>query len=190
MEEDFDLWFEREILAHDRALSRYVGRWVAAAEIPDIRQEVYVRVIQAAERKRPTYPRAFLMTVAKHLLIARGRRPRIVIADMLDKLDLPGALIDYVSPERSVSGEEEIVRLAECLDKLPTRRREAFWLRKVEELSQKEIAHQMGIEEGTVEQHLAGAMRQLTRCFNAEGQNMGRTGSRRLRPKLETEDGE
>jgi RNA polymerase sigma factor (sigma-70 family) len=108
---------------------------------------------------------------------------------VLDKLGLLGVLIDSISPERSVSGTEEVARLAACFDKLPPRRREAFWLRKVEEHSQKEIAQLMGIEEGTVEQHLAGAMRQLTHCFNTEGQSMARTGSRRLRPKIETEDG-
>ena len=48
---------------------------------------------------------------------------------------------------------------AEAFDRLPERCREVVWLRRVEELSQKEVAARMGIGEKTVEKQVAKGMR-------------------------------
>ena len=44
---------------------------------------------------------------------------------------------------------------------MPARQREAFTLRKMEGLSQRQIAQRMGIAESTVEKHLGHALRGL-----------------------------
>jgi RNA polymerase sigma-70 factor (ECF subfamily) len=52
-------------------------------------------------------------------------------------------------------------RLSRALDHLPPRCREVIWLRRVEGMSQREVADQLGITEKTVEKHLAKGMRLL-----------------------------
>ncbi len=56
--------------------------------------------------------------------------------------------------------------LDDAVDRPPDRCREVVWLRRVEELSQKEVAARMGISEKTVEKHLAKGMRLLAGSFH------------------------
>src|SRR5690606_22182416 len=59
MPSSLDNWFATEILVHEEALLRYLRRcWPHRSEIHDLRQEVYVRVYEAAGKALPTQPRA------------------------------------------------------------------------------------------------------------------------------------
>ncbi|MBL8264726.1 MAG: hypothetical protein JNL55_00050, partial [Steroidobacter sp.] len=54
MDESLKVWFAREVLPHEGALLNYLKRhWPDHDEIRDLRQEVYVRVYEAARRARP-----------------------------------------------------------------------------------------------------------------------------------------
>lgn len=140
-------------------------KWVSPNDAHDIRHDIYVRILEAAERERPSKPKAFLFSVAKNLLIDRARHDRIVAIDLLEDLDSLNVLIDELSPERRASGREQLKRLSNLLECLPERRREVVWLRRVEELSQKEIARRLKIAEGTVEKHLVLGIRSLADAF-------------------------
>lgn len=160
-------WFVREILCHEAALTRYLARsWSNPHDVPDLRQEVYIRVLEAAEQSPPAAPKYFLFTVARHLLIDRARRYRIVPIDLFQDHESLDALVDEVSPERSAGGLQQLQRLLCAFEKLPERCREVVWLRKIEDLPQKEIAVRLGVGEGTVEAHLVRGMRLLTRFFH------------------------
>src|SRR5262245_53442677 len=105
MDEDFVNWFAREILAHEAALTRFIGQaWIARNEVQDLRQEVYVKVLEAAERQRPAAPRSFLFITARNLLIDRARRRRVIPIDFVQDFEPLNVLVDDVSPERAMSG--------------------------------------------------------------------------------------
>jgi RNA polymerase sigma factor (sigma-70 family) len=159
-------WFRREILPHEAALVSFLYRkWVNPKNVEDIRHDIYVRILEAAERERPTQPKAFLFSVAKNLLVDRARHDRIVAIDLLEDLDALNVLIDEVSPERRASGREQLQRLSALFDRLPERRRQIVWMRRIEDLPQKEIAHRLKIAEGTVEKHLVLGIRALAEAF-------------------------
>ena len=61
-----------------------------------------------------------------------------------------------------------MARLSDAFDRLPDRCREVVWLRRVEELSQKEVAMRLGISEKTVEKHIAKGMRLLADALHAD----------------------
>jgi RNA polymerase sigma-70 factor (ECF subfamily) len=148
-------WFRREILPHEAALMRFLGsKWTRAEDAQDLRHDIYVRILEAAAVKRPTSPRGFLLSVARHLLIDRARRDRVVSIDLLEDVDALNVLIDEVSPERATTGRQQVQRLSALFDQLPGRCREVVWMRRVEDLPQKEIASRLGIAEATVEKHL------------------------------------
>jgi RNA polymerase sigma factor (sigma-70 family) len=67
-----------------------------------------------------------------------------------------------LSPERCVSNIEELQRLAKAFDCLPPQCRTVMWLRKVEQLSQKEVAAKLGVQEKAVEKQVSRGMRLLT----------------------------
>jgi RNA polymerase sigma factor (sigma-70 family) len=166
MDEEIANWFAREILPHEAALSRFIHHtWHSRHEVADLRQEVYVKVLEAAERVRPVSPKAFLFATARNLLIDRGRRNRIVPIDLLQDVDSLNVLIDEVSPERVASGLQQLLRLTEAFERLPDRCREVVWMRKIQDMSQREIAERLGITEATVEAHLVRGMRFLTHYF-------------------------
>ena len=168
MDETIEHWFVREILAHEAALTRYIARaHRTSADVQDLRQEIYIKVLEAAEKSRPTSPRYFLFTCAKHLLIDHARRSRIVRIDLLQDCDGLNVLVDEVSPERSTGSFQQLQRLLDAFEQLPDRCREVVWLRKIEDLPQKDIAGRLGIAEATVEAHLVRGMRLLTGLFYA-----------------------
>ena len=171
MPTEFDDWFVREVLVHERALTLFLQRaWPHRDEWHDLRQEVYARVYEAAGRVRPDAPKAFLFTTARHLMTDRLRRSRVVSIEPVGDFERLLVLVDDVSPERWCGGRQALMRLAGAFDQLPDRCREVVWLRRVEELSQKDVAVRLGISEKTVEKHIAKGMRLLAEhLFGGEG---------------------
>jgi len=160
--EPLDAWFKREILAHEEALMRYLARmWANRQEISDLRQDIYVRVYEAAAKSKPLSPKSFLFTTARHLMIDRIRRKRIVAIDAVGDLDALNVMIEDISPEHRTSAHQELRRLAEAIDSLPPRCRETVWMRRVEDLPQKEVAARLGVSEKVVEKHVMRAMKLL-----------------------------
>ena len=172
MPTEFDAWFVREVLVHERALALFLQRhWPHRDEWHDLRQEVYARVYEAAGRVRPDAPKAFLFTTARHLMTDRLRRSRVVSIEPVGDFESSNVyLIDEVSPERWLGTRQALRRLVEALDALPGRCREVVWLRRVEELSQKDVAQRLGISGRTVEKHLAKGMRLIADHLYAGGE--------------------
>src|SRR5262249_21698937 len=133
MDEPLDAWFAREILAHEASLVRYLMRmWPRRDEIHDLRQETYLRVYEAAAKQRPRSAKSFLFTTARHLLVDRMRRQRIVSFELGRDLEEMNVLVDEISPERSAGADEELRALVRALDRLPPRCRQVVWMRRVE----------------------------------------------------------
>jgi RNA polymerase sigma factor (sigma-70 family) len=168
MEESLDTWFKREVLSHEEILMRFLARvWPHRDELADIRQEAYARVYEAAKKARPQAPKAFLFTTARHLMADRVRRERIVSIRAGGDTEFLNVLVDEISPEQRVSANEELVRVARAFDRLSSKCREVVWLRRVKELTQKEVAKRLGLSEKTVEKHLRTGARLLAHYTRA-----------------------
>lgn len=191
MNESLDAWFANEILVHEQALSYFLRRcWPHRDELHDLRQEVYVRVYEAAGKVLPTTPKAFLFATARHLMADRVRRSRVVSIEAVGDFESLNVLIEEVTPERWSSGRQTLKRLAEAFDRLPDRCREVVWLRRVEELPQKEVAMRLGISEKTVEKHVAKGVRLLAEHFYGGDAPVARTGQERAQAKKGSEHGQ
>jgi len=153
---ELEAWFLREIFPLEQILMHFLQQnWRNKAEIEDLRQDVYVRVYEAAQKERPAQPKAFLLKTARNLLINRVKREQIVPIEAMADLDALGAAIEVPGPERDVAARDLIRRLQAALDLLPPRCREVVMLRRIEGLSRPEIASRMGISQDTVSEHLA-----------------------------------
>ncbi len=168
MDETLQQWFIREIVPHEPALVRLMSRlWPDRHEVADLRQEIYIRVYEAAARSRPTNPKSFLFATARHLVVDRVRRNKVVSVELKGDLEGLNLLIDEVSPEQNVGARQELRRLAGAFELLPAQCRDVMWLRKVENLSQKEVALRLGMKEKAVEKRLARGVRLLAESFYA-----------------------
>jgi len=163
MNDSVEQWFAREILAHEQSLTRYLTRvWPNRDEVSDLRQDIYMRVFESAGHARPELPKSFLFATARHLMIDRLRRGRVIFIGTRGDLDELDVLVDEISPEHRTTSLQELQQLAVAFDRLPPKCRTVMWLRKVEQLSQKEVAERLGVQEKAVEKQVARGMRLLT----------------------------
>jgi RNA polymerase sigma factor (sigma-70 family) len=173
---DVDAWFEREVLPLEAALMQFLQHnWRNKSDISDLRQDIYVRVYEAALQKLPESPRAFVFAVARNLLIRRMRREQIVPIEAVADFDALGTAIDAPDPERAVIARDELRRLQAALDRLPPRCRQAFVMQQIDGLSRQEIAERMGVSDKTVMNHLRDAGLALANIMYGERADFGRT---------------
>jgi RNA polymerase sigma factor (sigma-70 family) len=158
-----DTWFKREVVVHEEALTRYLHRcWPNPDDIHDLRQETYVRVYESAQKALPVAARPFLFAIARNLMADRIRKQRIVPIDSVGDLDVLNVLVDDLGPEQRTSAHQELRQLAQALDDLPEKCRTVLWMRRIDDLSQKEVAARLGLSEKTVEKHVMKGMKRLT----------------------------
>jgi RNA polymerase sigma-70 factor (ECF subfamily) len=187
MDESVDGWFKREILAHDARLLRYLLRvWRRKDEVHDLRQETYARVYEAALIARPKSARSFLFTTAHHLMADRLRRERVVSIEAVADIDALNLSVDEISAEQRVSARQELKLLALALDRLPPRCRKVMWLRRVEGLSQREVAERLGVSVKAIEQQVSKGSRLLAQ-FVLAGETLNLDVSRAM-AELEDSD--
>lgn len=171
-----DAWFVQEVLPLEAALVRYLKRnWRDESEIADLRQEVYVRVYDKARGSIPAQAKAFVFMTARNLLIDRMRRLRVVSIEAVSDIEALHVGSDDLTPERIASAREELRHLQAALDALPPRCREVVFLRKVEGLSQRDVAQRMGIVEDTVERQISKGIRLMADAVHRSANGM-RTG--------------
>jgi RNA polymerase sigma-70 factor (ECF subfamily) len=98
----------------------------------------------------------------------RVRRERIVSIQAGGENEYLNVLIDEISPEQRVGANQELARLARAFDRLSPKCREVMWLRRVKELSQKEVAARLALAEKTVEKHLRSGARLLAHYMSTD----------------------
>ncbi len=166
---DVNAWFVREVLPLEPLLMHYLRRqWPNQSEIEDLRQDVYVRVHEAAKKQIPHPTKPFVFRIAQNLLIDRIRREHVVPIEAVADFDELGIAIDAPPPDRSVIARDELRRLQTALDQLPPRAREAVVLGRIEGLNGREIARRMGIGTATVSAHLASGILALADILYGE----------------------
>jgi len=144
--------FEAEL----RALLRRVC--TGPAEVDDVVQEVYYKVLVMPSIDHVREPKAFLVRMAKNIVTDRMRRDAIVRIDAmanLEELDIEDA---SPSPERVVMARAELKWVFGLIANLPERCKEVFRARRIYGLSQHETAQTLGISEGIVEQETMKGM--------------------------------
>jgi RNA polymerase sigma factor (sigma-70 family) len=162
-------WFVREVLPLEPILMQYLHHnWRNKSDLGDLRQEVYMRVCEAAQKQIPEHTKPFLLTTARNLLISRVRQERVVPIETAADMDALGITMDEPGADRVLIAREELRRLQIALDHLAPRCREAVILGRIEGLSRREIATRMGIAEDTVRQHLIHGMRTLADLLYGE----------------------
>jgi len=161
-------WFIREVLPLEAALMQFLRRCVRdESDAADLRQDVYVRVYEAALKQIPNPVRPFLFTTARNMVVDRVRREQVVSIEAVADLDELEIALDEPGPERAIAARQELRRLQAALDQLPPRSRQAMMLRKIEGLSRREIASRMGIAEQTVAEYLASGAWVLAEWLHA-----------------------
>jgi RNA polymerase sigma factor (sigma-70 family) len=178
-------WFMRHILPHEGALRGWLSRRRAPAafDVDDIVQESYALLAERERLDDILNPRAYLFQVAHSLIVRNIRRARIVSILAVEDLALVDLADDAATPEQSAIARDDLRQLGEVIASMPGQTREAFVLRRVRGLSQREIAAQMGLSENTVEKHIVRGIRWLADCFASGGNPPAKTSNQLEREK-------
>lgn len=128
----------------------------AAAE--DAAQEALLRTWRAASRGRVRNPDAFVARIARNEALRAGSREadrsrRCVAGDALEPPGEEDAELDVV----------ERISASALIASLPVADRQVLHLRYLEDLTQSEVAHRLGIPEGTAKVRLHRARKRLER---------------------------
>jgi RNA polymerase sigma factor (sigma-70 family) len=167
---DFDRWYREEVLVHERALRAYLRRaFPIVTDVDDVVQETFVRVLEAKRGGEIQHVRGYVFATARNLALAMMRRRDIVAIDGVAELEGLDVSTDELGVSETVGLRLEIELLTQAIDALPDRCREVLRLRKIEGLSQREIATRMGISEHTVEGQVASGMRRCAQFFRERG---------------------
>lgn len=162
--DNLDRWFATDVLIHEAALTRFLQRQLrdmAPGDVADFRQDVYVMVYEHAKLSQPDCAKSYMFSCARNYVCDFRRRRRIVAIDYTDDMDLMNGLTDAISPERRLSGAQEMRILADAFNDLPDVNRDVIWLRRVEGLSQTQVAEMLHLKEGTIESHLCRGLKVL-----------------------------
>jgi RNA polymerase sigma factor (sigma-70 family) len=164
------IWLARKALPHEPALRAWLSRRpLAGLEVDDIVQETYA-ILAALERvEHIQNPRTYMFEVAKSVVLRSLRRSRIVAFEALAEVEALEPPCGEPSPETVAADRQELSRIAGLIAGLPAKCREAFTLRKVHGLSQREVARRMGVSENTVEKHVGKGIGVLMNALGRGG---------------------
>jgi len=182
-------WFLREILPHEPALRGWLSRRPTAdLDIDDVIQEAYAILADLETVDDIRHPRAYLFQVAWSVIVKRLRRARVVPIHAIEDLARFDHPDSSPSPEQIAIDRDQLGRLAQAIGAMPAKTQEAFVLRRVEGLSQREISARMSISENTVEKHISRGLRFLADWFGYGGKALA-NGSREKESEMASVDG-
>lgn len=149
------------------------------SELDDLVQEVYYRILKQDALDHILDPRAFLVQIAKNIMVDRTRRAAAVPLESMDDLDDLEVAGSHPSAERVVEGRAQLQWVLELVGQLPERCRQVFSARKIYGMSQVETAHSLSISENVVEKETMRGMNLIAEMVGTVGINEGAVWARR-----------
>lgn len=166
---EYSAWFSEEVQRHEPALRGYLHGMLATADVDDVVQETYVRVLRARERGPIDSPRGLLFATARNAARDLYRRRAAAPTTPVTEIEFSRVFDESPGAAEVVSRRQEIELLQAAIASLPPRCREILLLRKFENLSHREIAQRLGIAEHTVEAQLTKALHRCEEFFVRHG---------------------
>lgn len=180
MNQDIIDWLTVHLLPFEAELRLRLRRVCASpADVDDVVQEVYCKVMQMAEIAHVDDPRGYLVQMAKNFVTDRMRRDAVVQIEVMANLYELDVSDDMPGPERIVFGRAELHWVMGLIGKLPGRCREVFRARRIYGLSQKETAESLGVTEKAVEY-------ETTKGIELISEMMKRQGAHDVPPRMKT----
>lgn len=146
-------WFKRKLQHHHQS--------------EDLSQEVFYRALKSnycfSSIKEP---QAWLMGIAKHVMIDHWRRQHIERLYLEALAHLPEEF--YPSAEHEVCIRETLYQVHVMLEKLPQRTAQVFLLSQLDGLTYYAIAEKLNISEATVKRDMKQAFLACINLYNSE----------------------
>ncbi len=130
-----------------------------AADIPDLIQEVFLRLMRVPSRETIRQPEAYIFTIARHAAqqhqLTSSRSEALVPLDEALGDLLPGSEPD---PVLAVSAEQCVTALQHALEEMSPKVRATFLLYRRDGLSMDQISERLGISRPMAKKYLVKAL--------------------------------
>jgi RNA polymerase sigma-70 factor (ECF subfamily) len=163
-------WLEREIMPHETLVRRTLRGSHDRAEIDEIIQAAYLRLMATKQILRDKDGAAYFYLAARSEILDRRRRAQTRKAvghyyfeDIYDLAEELAA--DQPTPEDVLDSKRSLEQFRAALEDLPPRERKVFELRRFEGLRPCVVAERLGIAQRTVELDQARAIHALTKVM-------------------------
>ena len=158
------------VASHGEQLRRFLlARVRNVADVPDITQEVYLRMLRVSNVESIRSPEAYLFTVAQHVLqqhtLKMAAMPSVELAQVLNTQSSAA----QADPALELVATQSLERLQETLEKLSPKARAVFILSRRDGLSFDEIAVRLGCSRPMVKKYLMKALLQFRQRLEAAG---------------------
>jgi RNA polymerase sigma-70 factor (ECF subfamily) len=149
-----------------QALHRFLASRLrnALTEVPDLVQEVFLRLLRVNRLESVRSPEAYLFGIARHVLHQHRAQttaaPETVdIADVLSELaEAPGS-----GPEAQLEMHQRIESFHAALSRMPPNVYATLILNRVAGLTLEEVAQRLGVSRGMAKKYLAAGLEQCRR---------------------------
>lgn len=142
-------------LKYRSQLRRAVSGIVRSEEVDDIVQETWLKSYEAELKHEIQYEKTYMLKTARNLALNHVSKASEKSNFSIDDLDDQDAIFAGIQLERDVESKERFLHFCRATDNLSPEVKRVFLLKKVYELSQREIADYLQISESTVEKHVA-----------------------------------
>ena len=150
----YSLWKKNRFLI-EKLLRRFS---LSATDIEDISQETLLRALDARRKRKISYPRQFIISIAKNVAREEIRRRAKKMDELVEDSVLENHPLDEPTAESALDSRVKLRLFADAIANLPPQCRRVFLLKHVQGASHKEIAARLGISVSTVEKHVAAGL--------------------------------
>jgi len=170
LDEDRVAWVSTHVIPFEAEMRTRLRRLCRnPAEADDLIQDIYFRLLKAESVEHVREPRAFVMQIAKNLIIDRARRESLVQVE-------PASDIEYLadaqpSQERVVMARNELQWVLGLIGRLPERCRLVFRARRIYGMSQNETAQCLQVSENIIEKETIRGLKLLADMIARSGVN-------------------
>ena len=153
-------WLATHILPLEPQLRGWLRRVIPSGlEVDDLIQEAYAKLANLATVSTIAQPKAYVYQIVKRLISEHIRRANVVSIEAVAEAAECFQSEEGITPERILSGRQELERLYAVIAGLPGPCRSVFVMRKFDDKPQKVIAAELRISENSVEKRMSRALR-------------------------------
>ncbi|MGI9247736.1 MAG: RNA polymerase sigma factor [Woeseiaceae bacterium] len=158
---------EELYLSMQQGLRSVVAQIVPPDDVEDIVQETYIRLRRVVVAHEIRHPRSYLYQTARNLALDSIKKADNALTNSWEEGAQYAATVGD-SVVNKIDSRANLERFCDSLQRLPSKARRVFVLKKVYGYSQREIATELGISESTVEKHVALGSRRCARYMSED----------------------
>jgi RNA polymerase sigma factor (sigma-70 family) len=157
--------------SHGLALHRFLMRMLGRKELAeDVAQDAYFKLYRLCRPDEVTCPQALLFDVATKLALTRLKRAKAEAALAAAEAEGAEEVPDPAArPDQRLAADQAMRQLAAIVEEMNPNLRQVFIMRYVKQMPRQEIAEQLTISIGALEQRLTRALAHCRSQMSAAG---------------------